>query len=184
MYQALQRSPARRLLPEPLVNRVRKRLLRMREADVIRVLDALDEAAAEPVLAGGWGVDALVGRQTRRHFDLDVVIAPGTEAESRARAALAPLGYEVVDPHALAGHWTEARAVLRDADGHTIDLLQVGVGDGTAEGHLAGRAVRCLSPETQLLFHQGYPLPSKHRRDIDLLCRTFHLPRPADGHPS
>ncbi|MDH4308687.1 MAG: amino acid transporter [Acidimicrobiia bacterium] len=42
----------------------------MESAAVLSVLDLLDEAWVD----GGWGVDALVGRQTRRHLDLDLAL--------------------------------------------------------------------------------------------------------------
>ena len=45
-----------------------------------RVLEILDRLRSHGVTAsvdGGWGVDALVGRQTRPHEDLDLVVALG-----------------------------------------------------------------------------------------------------------
>lgn len=47
----------------------------MQAADVQAVLAALDAAGVPTWLDGGWGIDALVGRQTRPHSDLDLVIA-------------------------------------------------------------------------------------------------------------
>jgi len=47
----------------------------MEAADVIAVLDVLADARVACWLDGGWGVDALVGQQTRPHEDLDLVIA-------------------------------------------------------------------------------------------------------------
>jgi len=41
---------------------------------VLTVLDLADEAGVAPVDRGGWGVDALLGTQTRDHGDLDVAI--------------------------------------------------------------------------------------------------------------
>lgn len=38
------------------------------------VLAQLHKAAIRAWLDGGWGVDALLGRQTRTHADVDVVI--------------------------------------------------------------------------------------------------------------
>lgn len=43
-------------------------------ADVHRVLDLLSDADVETWVSGGWGVDALVGRQTRTHRDLDLLV--------------------------------------------------------------------------------------------------------------
>jgi hypothetical protein len=46
----------------------------VRKADVIEVLDALDSAGVEWWVLGGWGVDALIGEQTRAHKDLDLAV--------------------------------------------------------------------------------------------------------------
>jgi hypothetical protein len=45
----------------------------MSEADVLWVLDVLEDAGITVFLDGGWAVDALLQRQTREHVDLDVV---------------------------------------------------------------------------------------------------------------
>ncbi|MEJ7792124.1 MAG: hypothetical protein WKF65_09165 [Gaiellaceae bacterium] len=44
----------------------------MSAADVVEVLDVLEAADVAVFLDGGWGVDALIGAQTREHDDLDV----------------------------------------------------------------------------------------------------------------
>ncbi len=43
-------------------------------ADVHGVLDLCDELGITVWMDGGWGVDALLGTQTRPHRDLDIVI--------------------------------------------------------------------------------------------------------------
>jgi lincosamide nucleotidyltransferase A/C/D/E len=42
--------------------------------EVLGVLDALTSASCMVWVAGGWGVDAFVGRQTRAHRDLDLAV--------------------------------------------------------------------------------------------------------------
>ena len=46
----------------------------MTEADVVEVLGWLGEREIAVWLDGGWGVDALVGEQTRDHKDLDLIV--------------------------------------------------------------------------------------------------------------
>jgi lincosamide nucleotidyltransferase A/C/D/E len=41
---------------------------------VLRVLGTLADAGTSVAVAGGWPVDALVGRQTGEHVDLDLAI--------------------------------------------------------------------------------------------------------------
>ena len=43
-------------------------------ADVIDVLDLADTVGTRLWLDGGWGVDALLGGQSREHGDLDVAV--------------------------------------------------------------------------------------------------------------
>ena len=59
--------------------------------DVFDVLDALDAAGVRHWVAGGWGVDALVGFQTRAHRDLDLTV--DADHYDRCLASLADLGY-------------------------------------------------------------------------------------------
>ena len=54
--------------------------------DVLRVIDRLASADIRVWVDGGWGVDALLGRQTRRHHDLDAEEA-GAVAVIRSRIA-------------------------------------------------------------------------------------------------
>jgi lincosamide nucleotidyltransferase A/C/D/E len=60
---------------------------------VLMVLDPLEQAGCWVSLEGGWGVDALVGHETRPHRDLDVGVDAAHEAA--ALAALGRLGYQV-----------------------------------------------------------------------------------------
>ena len=46
----------------------------MTEADVVEVLKWLSEGEIAVWLNGDWGVDALVGEQTRDHEDLDLIV--------------------------------------------------------------------------------------------------------------
>lgn len=153
--------------------------------DVHEVLDALDARGIWPVIDGGWGVDALVGAQSRPHRDLDVVLLrgdlPGVEA------ALGPLGYRhdaTVRPGAPARHVLRA-AGGRQVDGHAViadagDLWQelddgsFGVYPATelsAVGTIVGRPVRCVSRALQVRHHAGYEPLSHDLRDLALLDR-------------
>ncbi len=60
-------------------------------AEVLDVLAALSALGCRFWLEGGWGVDALVGRQTRAHRDLDVDL--DARCEEPALTVLAELGY-------------------------------------------------------------------------------------------
>jgi lincosamide nucleotidyltransferase A/C/D/E len=138
------------------------------------VLGALVAVGCPAWVSGGWGVDALVGHQTRPHRDLDLAIDASHEAA--ALAALTRLGFRIETD------WRPVRVELASADAGWVDLHPVvftenGEGrqadvDGGyfaypqgcfTDGLIAGARVGCLSVEQQLRFHSGYEL-----RDVDL----------------
>ena len=92
----------------------------MNSAQLIELLDCLDNAQIPIWLDGGWGVDALVGEQTRPHGDVDMVIARSDC--SRAQAALATIELHHV-PGAEPGFPT--RLVMLAADGRGVDFHPV-----------------------------------------------------------
>jgi lincosamide nucleotidyltransferase A/C/D/E len=165
--------------------------------DVTEILAALDAGAVNVWIDGGWGVDALLGQERRRHDDLDAAIAH--EDLPHAEAALAPLGFVRDETQA---RWFPARYVLRDARGRQVDLHPLRFDDDgsgvqempawldtppgvypaeglTGRGLIAGREVRCLTPQLQLAHHD-YPDPDDvDYDDVRALCERFHLAVPA-----
>ena len=151
----------------------------MPSSEVVAVLAALGSAGCRVWVGGGWGVDALVGRQTRAHRDLDLAV--DAEDEGRALAVIARGGYRVetdwrpvrVELVAPAG-WVDLHPVVFDGTGHGV---QAGLGgevfhyppDAFAEGRVDGTAVPCLSCRQQLRFHEGYPPRDVDRHDLRLL---------------
>ncbi|MDQ6875288.1 MAG: amino acid transporter [Actinomycetota bacterium] len=159
--------------------------------DVHAVLDALADARVGAWLDGGWGVDALLGTQTRVHSDLDLLV--DIADLPAVPTALAALGYSLdVD-------WLPTRAAFATPAGQRVDLHPVtfdstGTGwqagaaaDGAdcpypaaefATGRVGGRTVGCLSARLQLVHHSGY-LPRPHdRADIFRLAEAFGLALP------
>jgi lincosamide nucleotidyltransferase A/C/D/E len=153
----------------------------MSAEDVVAILNRLEGAGLSVWVDGGWGVDALAGRQTRVHDDLDLVSVldevPALERE------LAALGYE------RAGGGPPMSFESVDADGRQVDVHPV-ADDGAyamrdggvwhypvdgfgGSGVIGGRTVRCLTVEAQLYCRSGYdPVdPAKHDRDLALLRR-------------
>lgn len=155
----------------------------MTAGEVHAVLDALASAGCPAWISGGWGVDALVGRQTRVHRDLDLGIA--AERESAALEALAGLGYVVETD------WRPVRVEVVSGGRGRVDLHPL-VFDRAGDGHQAGldgggfrwprecftsgviggRRVGCISVEQQLRFHGGYEPRDVDRADVALLHRA------------
>lgn len=163
----------------------------MTQRDVLEVVDAL--AGLRFWLDGGWGIEALLGEQTRDHSDLDAAIdrADLEEADRRLR----PLAYErsqEVDPD------DPARHVLRDAGGRQIDFhvlvfdasgdgwqtlpdgnrLRYAASDLAVTGVVGGRLVPCISPGLQLRHHSGYEPTERDRIDMGRLASRFGLELP------
>ena len=44
----------------------------MTAESVLELVEATTKLGAQPCIGGGWGVDALLARQTREHADLDL----------------------------------------------------------------------------------------------------------------
>jgi lincosamide nucleotidyltransferase A/C/D/E len=178
----------------------------MRERDVLWILDALKGAGIPCVIGGGWGVDALVGHQTRRHHDLDLVLLEFERDEPRARAILIPLGFGQLSRSHASTRWMPSRSVMDDGAGRCIDLVSLEaaqlasmlghrepVGDLSSDdgnsslfvsGIVGGRLVACLSAEAQLLLHTRFDLRTHHKRDVRLLRNTLcarHVPRASVG---
>lgn len=167
-------------------------------AEVLRVLDATEAAGVPCWLAGGWGVDALAGGQTRVHGDLDLVLDDFAGSIDALSRVLEPLGYRPGAAHEP-GMWLPQAADF-EGDGRRIEVLGVNWGfltsvtavvdpdadPGTmrdlfrtsclAKGRLGPRTVPCLSAEAQTLFHTGYPGRARDRRDRAFLATLGRVP--------
>jgi len=165
----------------------------MSAADVIDVASTLLAAGVSFWLDGGWGVDALLGEETRRHDDLDIVIRLD-DSESVIEHLVA-VGFNVE---------TDSRPtqfVLADANDRRIDFhpvvfqtdgsaRQIGAGPNGADaffptsgfsglGQITGKEFPCLSPRLLVLFHTGYPPQPKDRHNVRLLCARFGINLPS-----
>jgi lincosamide nucleotidyltransferase A/C/D/E len=161
-------------------------------SDVIELLEWLEEADVDLWLDGGWGHDAVLGEQTRRHDDLDLFI--DCEHSPRLIAALEAHGFAVTErssPDAF---------VLEDANGRQVDVHCArfdALGNGLyrmtngedwplpaeglrGRGTIGGRRVRCMTPELQMRCKIGDFEPSTaDYQDVRLLHERFGVQRPA-----
>ena len=64
---------------------------------VLQLLAILGNAGIDCRIDGGWGVDALLGEQTRPHDDLDLVVA--LNDFSAIEEVLVPEGFVVIEDH-------------------------------------------------------------------------------------
>lgn len=164
----------------------------MTAADVLYVLDLLAGAGIGVWLDGGWGVDALLGEQTRPHNDLD--LAMRYEDAPRYIEVMAAAGFRMV-----AGGTPFNFVMVDDTGGevdvHVVDLTTVGVNDAgvelygpnglpyevgclEGEGIVLGRPVACCTAEFQLWSHTGYEPDAADVHDVMALHKRFGLPLP------
>lgn len=159
----------------------------MNEEDVVDLLKKIKNIGIDIWIDGGWGVDALLGMQTRSHNDIDIF----TERKDSTafKEMLISNGYweipmeyttsdhivwrnqndRIIDLHLF--EFDKERTFRYDNVNYPLDVL-----NGT--GVIGDITVRCMTPEAQILFHQGYNHSEKDIHDVLLLCKTFGLPVP------
>src|SRR3712207_4169557 len=154
----------------------------MAAAEVVAVIDALEGAGCAVWIEGGWGVDALAGRQTRAHRDVDLAVdAIGART---VLATVEGLGYRIetdwrpvrVELVAPARGWVYVHPLAFDADGNGV---QSGVNGeryvypaaSFDVGTIAGRRVGCISAAQQVAWRSGYELRPVDHHDLALLHR-------------
>ena len=150
----------------------------MIDADqVLDILARLQAAGVRAWIGGGWGIDALIGEQTRPHDDLDLAIDTGDQAD--AIQTLQRAGFAIAADH------RPTRLVMRtptgtEVDLHPVDFTHPGPGvqiapggkpflyptDAFTTGRIGGRRVPCLSAVQQVRFHLGYPPLDKDHHDM------------------
>lgn len=159
----------------------------MTGADVLEVVGLLRRAGIDVWLDGGWGVDALLGEQTRDHSDLDLVAE--LDGMPHAIATLAAAGFQLTEDE------RPTRLVLRDGTGRQIDIHTVVFDEGgggvqalpgersyryppegfSGMGSVGGERLPCLTAAVQIECHMGYEPTEKDRRDVPRLAERFGL---------
>jgi lincosamide nucleotidyltransferase A/C/D/E len=161
----------------------------MTAADVVEILGWLAEADAEVWLDGGWGVDALLGEQTREHDDLDLIVRD--VHESRMREVLRTHGFTQI-PGGVPQSFILADEAAREVDVHPVRFDDDGIGHVLSErgepfvlaaeafaatGSVSGHPVACLSAEAQMSNHSwGYTPGDSDFHDMRLLHDRLGTP--------
>jgi lincosamide nucleotidyltransferase A/C/D/E len=160
----------------------------MTAAEVIELYQVLTAAGIVVWIDGGWGVDALLGRQTRPHSDLDIAVqqkdVPALQAmlEQRGyrdvpRDDSSELNFVLGDDH---GRLVDVHVVVLDESGKVIGGLAYPTDSLTGTGAIAGRIVRCIEARHMVKFHTGYKIRQSDRLDVTALCEQFHIEPPEE----
>jgi len=156
--------------------------------DVAEIIQLFEQNHIDFYVDGGWGVDALLGEQTRPHSDLDIAVQHKDVAQ--IRALLEARGYKDVPRDDT---W-ECNFVLGDEQGRQIDIHSYtfdAAGNNvygvaypfdslTGTGWVNGHLVKCISPEWMVKFHTGYELDENDYRDVKALCQRFEIKMPVE----
>ena len=167
----------------------------MQTLDVLEIVEALNSASMRVWLDGGWGVDALIGRQTRDHDDLDLVLA--LSEANVAQRTLVALDFTITENEATAcfvahdgrGRRVDVHTVAFDKEGGGLQQLEDGASwryppEGfSGSGRVGGRTVACLTAEVQILCHTCYEPDETDHRDMRLLADSYGLALPAPYGP-
>ena len=159
------------------------------QADVVLAIYRLLESHQIPIwIDGGWGIDALIGRQTRSHKDLDIAVEHCHV--TKLREILLGHGYgPVASPDQQdfmfvlqdqAGRKLDVHSFTFDATGNHIYGVQYPSASLTGFGTIAGLRVRCICLEYVLIFHGNFEPDDEDRQDIQALVEEFGVRPPAN----
>jgi lincosamide nucleotidyltransferase A/C/D/E len=168
--------------------------------DAVEILDLLSINKIPIWLTGGWGIDALLGNETRTHNDLDVILKLDDVAKMCSVMSGQGFGLKEYWSENLFVQNTEGNEVStafalkdsrgREFDAHALYIDRQGNGipaweeakdfifkaeDFKGVGTIIGRVVRCITSECQVYCHTGYELPEYQKKDLDLLRGKFGL---------
>ena len=154
-------------------------------------LQQVDELSIEVWVDGGWAIDALLGRQTRPHGDLDIAVEERDVPQ--LRKLLGTKGFREIAREDS----TSWNFVLGNERGHEIDFHVFGrnrLGDGTfgpiergikyptesltGMGVIASVEVMCISPEYLVYFRTLHEPREFDHADVRALCDKFGIQRP------
>jgi lincosamide nucleotidyltransferase A/C/D/E len=156
------------------------------QSDLEKFLDLFAELKLRVWIDGGWGVDGLLGMQTRPHQDLDFLIE---EADSRKLVdAIRLLGFQDVHTN----DHTEWNFVMGTSDGKNFDFhvlklrpdsdFDYGPSENpqvvttkSLDGHgsIGERVFQCPTPEFMIQSHTGYKLKPSDIHDLTRLHQKF-----------
>lgn len=135
-------------------------------------------------LDGGWGVDVLVGKQTRQHRDIDIdfdaqhtdmlvgkLVSQGYTVVKNLRPVRIELyhhmmSYIDIHPFVLSN---DGRAKQADGTGGWYEFEADYFGSALFEG----KNIPCISAKGQRIFHTGYELRESDRHDIKNIDSLF-----------
>ncbi len=155
--------------------------------DVKQILRLAMEAEIKVFLDGGWGVDALIGYETRTHNDIDIFVEKKDyhkfiqiikdngfyeikmEYTTTSHTVWEDENKRIIDLHCF--EYTDDDKILYEGNCFPLETF-------TGRGKVEDIEVSCIEPYSQVMFHLGYEFDENDMHDVKLLCETFHIEIP------
>lgn len=158
----------------------------MSDSDVVELVQLLENNDIEVFVDGGWGIDALLGEQTRKHGDLDIALPH--KYVPKLRELLEARGYKDVPRNDTRdcnfvlgddkGHEVDVHSYTFDEDGNNIFGVAYEPRHLTGIGSINGYSVKCIPADVMVEFHSGYELDENDYHDVKALCDRFGFELP------
>ena len=152
----------------------------MTSNDVLTLYNELENLGITIWVDGGWGVDALIGNQTRDHDDLDIAIKRNDN--EKLKEYFESNSY-IDEDRPDSSDWNYVkRNGSKVIDVHVCDFDDVGnniygikypIDSLNGTGVINNKNVRCISPEWMFKFKTSYTPKEKDIKDIEALSLKF-----------
>jgi lincosamide nucleotidyltransferase A/C/D/E len=158
----------------------------MTAKDAVALLKVFQENTLRAWVDGGWGVDALIGHQTRPHEDLDIAVQHKDVDKLKWLLGLQhyrkveqsdsrETNFVMADDH---GHRVDIKTFTFDSEGNNIFGVAYKPEHLTGEGTIDGYRVDCIPPEVMMEFKTGYDIDEDDFHDVQVLSEKFGLTIP------
>lgn len=156
---------------------------------MVRIVDACEiiqfalQNGIKVYLDGGWGVDALLCRETRIHNDIDLFVEM-KNYHDYIRIIKENGFAEVNMEYTTNNHTVQTDDKQRMIDLHCFAFSDEGIlynGDTfpsetfSGQGKIGDITVSCIDPLSQVMFHLGYEHDENDVHDVLLLCAEFDI---------
>jgi lincosamide nucleotidyltransferase A/C/D/E len=162
----------------------------MEATEVLDLYKLLTKEGIAVWVDGGWGVDALLGEQTRPHADLDIAVRH--EDVERLRELLADRSYIQVERSDTSpwnfvlrdnrGHDVDVHTFTLDDEGHNVYGIAYPAESLSGSGTINGRSVNCIALQSVVQFHENYEPDEDDIKDMVALHDRFGIDLPARYH--
>lgn len=159
----------------------------MNAEEVIELYKLFEENGIQVWIDGGWGIDALLGKQTRPHKDLDIAIYH--KDKPKLLKLFKERGYKDIarddtsDWNFVLGdgeYEIDVHTFIFDDEGKNIYGTNYPKESLSGTGKINGVTVNCIPPEWVVKFHAQalYEPKEKDIQDVKAICEKFNLALP------